>query len=110
MSNALVISAADYDPDGHSVAEELFGVINTGFHSFDQFQDLYDFIGATELRWPGGTLAESRPEVYGLDIPGLFDATDLYRCRRRRESCGVRICAISRRFSAAQPTAGFRGV
>lgn len=32
------------------------------------------------LRWSGGTLAQTRTEVCGFDIPGLFGSTRLCTC------------------------------
>ena len=78
MVHVVSVSSVDLNPSGYSVSADMFGVIQTGFNGFGEFQQLYEYLGGTHLRWPGGTLSEQRPEVYGLDIPGLFDATDLY--------------------------------
>jgi hypothetical protein len=60
------------------ISDLMFGAVQTGFQHFSGFRASMDHLGLSHVRWPGGTLAEQRPEVYGLTVPGLFDATDLY--------------------------------
>jgi hypothetical protein len=60
------------------ISDLIFGAVQTGFQHFSGFRSSMDYLGLSHVRWPGGTLAEQRPEVYGLTLPGLFDATDLY--------------------------------
>lgn len=64
------------DPD--PIKDEVFGAVYTGFRHFSGFRESAEELGLTHIRWPGGTLAEQRSEVYGLDVPDLFDAADLY--------------------------------
>jgi hypothetical protein len=64
--------------DSESINPYLFGAIQTGFQHFSGFRTSMDELGLTHVRWPGGTLSEQRPEVYGLDVEGLFNATELY--------------------------------
>lgn len=61
-----------------AIGAGMFGAIQTGFRHPYGFYASTDALGISHFRWPGGTLAEERPEVYGLDIEGLFDATYLY--------------------------------
>ncbi|TCP61638.1 hemolysin type calcium-binding protein [Rhodovulum bhavnagarense] len=60
------------------VAAEEFGAVQTGYTGFGAFDEQFTAMNLTTLRWPGGTLAETRDDVYGLDIDGLFDGTQLY--------------------------------
>lgn len=67
------------------INSEWFGAIQTGFHEFSGFGQAAQDLGMGLVRWPGGTLSETRPEVYGMDIPGLFDATELWVSDPHRE-------------------------
>lgn len=65
-------------PGASAISQSWFGAIQTGYQQASGFEAAAEDIGVGLLRWPGGSLSETRPEVYGLDIPGLFDATDLW--------------------------------
>lgn len=60
------------------VTAAQFGAIQTGFAAFPEFDAQMRALGLSHLRWPGGTLAETDPAVYGLDLPGIFDGTRLF--------------------------------
>ncbi|SIO02359.1 Hemolysin-type calcium-binding repeat-containing protein [Rhodovulum sp. ES.010] len=61
-----------------TVTSDQFGGIQTGYGGFSRFDEQFQDLGLNHLRWPGGTLAETDVDVYGLDVPGLFDGTQLY--------------------------------
>jgi len=73
------IKITGFNPEAQKINADWFGAIQTGFHSSDGFDHSVSELGISLIRWPGGTLSETRPDVYGLDIPGLFDATDLWQ-------------------------------
>ncbi|TCO70811.1 calcium-binding protein [Rhodovulum euryhalinum] len=60
-----------------TVTADQFGGIQTGYSGFGTFDAQFTELGLSTLRWPGGTLAETDPDVYGFDIDGLFDGTQL---------------------------------
>ncbi len=60
------------------IKDSLFGVIETGYGEVDQFEYATDQINGMGIRWPGGTLAEIRTDVYDLNYPDLFVASSLY--------------------------------
>jgi len=62
-----------------TIGKDWFGAIQTGYHGFRGFDQAAEALDIGLLRWPGGTLAEKRPDVYGFEHDGLFDATDLWR-------------------------------
>ena len=53
------------------VGENAFGAIYTSYGSFDTFADVSTALGVTTIRWPGGTLSETRPDVYSLSHENL---------------------------------------
>ena len=75
-SFSLQLQPVDEEMD--SISPLMFGAIQTGFQHFSGFRTAMDSLSLTHVRWPGGTLAEQRTDVYGLEIDGLFDATNLY--------------------------------
>jgi len=63
---------------GATVTADHFGGIETGFSGAAAFEAQFESLGFSTIRWPGGTLSETKTSVYGLDIPGLFDGTQLF--------------------------------
>jgi hypothetical protein len=49
----------------------LFGFRYTGFRDFDRFVEQTDHAHGGLIGWPGGYIAEDRPELFGYDYPGL---------------------------------------
>ncbi|MGC9419631.1 MAG: calcium-binding protein [Rhodovulum sp.] len=79
MDNLQIdIAFGDRVAGAETVTSDQFGGIQTGYSGFAQFDEQFVELGLSSLRWPGGTLSETAPDVYGLDIPGLFDGTQLY--------------------------------
>ncbi len=68
-----------------TIDHSWFGAVQTGFHSFDGFEESAEALNLGLVRWPGGTLAEKRTEVYGMEHEGLFDATDLWATNPNRD-------------------------
>jgi hypothetical protein len=64
-------------PGRECIGADLFGAVQTGFGSFDVFRSRSDLLGLSNVRWPGGGLAERKPDAYGLDVPGIFDGRKL---------------------------------
>lgn len=74
----MLIRTGTYDTSESTISADLFGVIQTGFPSDSSFARQADALAATNIRWPGGTISETRPDVYGLDVEALFDAAALW--------------------------------
>lgn len=72
-------------PGSDAVSAYEFGAVQTGFSSFDDFDEQFSQLGLSTLRWPGGTLSEVQPDIYGLEIDGLFDGTQLFNPDPNRE-------------------------
>lgn len=53
------------------VGEAAFGGVYTAYTNFDKYVEIADQLGTDLLRWPGGTLAETRPDRYGLEHENL---------------------------------------
>lgn len=65
-------------PSGASrISAELFGAVQAGYGGLNAFGACVEELGLSIVRWPGGGLAEGRPSVYGLDVPGILDRTAL---------------------------------
>ena len=113
MSNEfLILETSGASTDASTFSGSWFGAIQTGYRSFQGFETAAEDINIGLLRWPGGTLSETRPEVYGLDIPGLFDATDLWvhnPDRQRPDLAEALAYAIQQGFSFSMviPTARY---
>ncbi len=60
------------------VSDEHFGAIYTSFPQDTQFLAVMSEIGAHISRWPGGTLAELRTDVYDIGESIMLDPTSLY--------------------------------
>ncbi len=60
------------------IGDQFFGVIETGYGEVDEFEAAVEALNGGAIRWPGGTLAETRPDVYDLNYPDLFDASTLF--------------------------------
>ncbi|MBK1637269.1 calcium-binding protein [Rhodovulum adriaticum] len=69
---------AETEQQVQTVSADMFGAIQTGFQNFSGFEEQSETLGVTHVRWPGGTLSEAQEDVYGLDVPGIFDGTKLY--------------------------------
>jgi len=74
----LTISANSFSSDGQTIGGSHFGIIQTGFGEFSGFQNQFSELNGQSIRWPGGTLSEVQENVYGLDVPGIFDGTKLW--------------------------------
>lgn len=70
----LSVGAAAEIPDAPVWDAEMFGYRYTGFRPFHRFDAQLADNSIGTMVWPGGYLAEARPDSYGLDIPGLFAA------------------------------------
>ncbi|MEM1385998.1 MAG: calcium-binding protein [Pseudomonadota bacterium] len=79
MPSSVSIAATGGSGSSEVIGRDWFGAVQTGFHHFSGFDAAARAFDIGLLRWPGGTLAETRPEVYGLEHEGLFDATDLWK-------------------------------
>ncbi|MGF6863008.1 hypothetical protein ABIE69_003599 [Rhodobacteraceae bacterium MBR-64] len=79
MQNSQInVQTTDTEVSAVKFSSSWFGIIDTGFSRPKDFKEQFDQLDGGAIRWPGGTLAEFRPDVYGLDIDGLFDATKLF--------------------------------
>lgn len=78
MAPTYKIDVLDVARQGQTVSGAQFGIVQTGFGTAGTFNNAFDYLGGGHVRWPGGTLSEERPDVYSLDIPGLFDGTQSY--------------------------------
>lgn len=70
----LSVGTAAEIPDAPVWGPSMFGYRYTGFRPFHRFEAQLADNSIGTMVWPGGYLAEARPESYGLDIPGLFAA------------------------------------
>lgn len=71
--------AVDARVEGAEVIScDHFGAVETGFTRATAFFPAFEEVGFSHLRWPGGYLSEALENVYGLDVPGIFDGTQLY--------------------------------
>lgn len=77
--------ADDVDP----ISSDFFGGIYTGYRGFDAYSQHDTLLGLTNIRWPGGTLSETRPDVYDLNLPEVFDARNLYQFNADRQRPGL---------------------
>ena len=77
QANKFVSAAQFFDAD-------FFGIVQTGFGQFNQYKKQFDYLNGGHVRWPGGYLSEVQTDVYGLDIPGLFDGTQLWNPKPNR--------------------------
>lgn len=57
---------------------EHFGAIYSGYPQDAHYLAVLQEIGAHISRWPGGTLAELRPEIYDIGESTILDPTFLY--------------------------------
>lgn len=53
------------------VGEFAFGGVYTAYTPFDRFAEASEALGMNVIRWPGGTLAETRPDRYSLEYENL---------------------------------------
>lgn len=60
------------------VEKGLFGSIYSGYPQDKHFLSVLDKLGSYISRWPGGTLAETRSDVYDIGADEIFDATNLF--------------------------------
>lgn len=60
------------------VSEDHFGAIYSGFPQDTHFLAVMGEIGAHISRWPGGTLAELRTDVYDIGDATMLDPTTLF--------------------------------
>lgn len=58
---------------GGAWGPDFFGYLYTGFRSFSRFEAQLADQQVGMLVWPGGFIAETFPDRYGLDYPGLFN-------------------------------------
>ena len=68
---ALTISYQDLFNTGGEVTPNAFGGIYTSFRPFENYSQIAEELGATLVRWPGGTLSEVRTDRYGLEFENL---------------------------------------
>ena len=78
MTQTFTLQAGHLSESGNVLTPEHFGIIQTGFGNFNDFRAQFNYLSGGSVRWPGGTLSEQQTNVYGLDIPGLFDGTQLW--------------------------------
>lgn len=89
LDHEVAIHANDYTAKASVVSEEMFGLIQAGWQGVSAFEDQAEALGIGSLRWPGGNISETRPEVFGLSIPDLFDATNLFSPNPNRDRPGL---------------------
>ncbi len=58
---------------GGTWGPDFFGYLYTGFRSFSRFEAQLADQQVGMVVWPGGFIAETFPDRYGLDYPGLFN-------------------------------------
>lgn len=67
------------------VTEKHFGSVYSGFPQDAHYEAVQAEVGTTIFRWPGGYLAEERPEIYDITGAQVFDPTLLYSENSSRE-------------------------
>ena len=60
------------------IGDSFFGAIETGYGEVDEFEYAVGTLNGHGVRWPGGTLAETRTDIYDLNFPDLFDPSALF--------------------------------
>ena len=88
-NRSIDITIGGYKHDATVVSEDHFGAIQTGHTRSKLFDDQADTLGIGHIRWPGGTMSELETDIYGLDIPDLFDATNLFKHNPNRDRPGL---------------------
>ncbi|MFQ6552640.1 calcium-binding protein [Aestuariibius insulae] len=72
-----------------SFSEDHFGIIQANMFQWHHFEAHAERLESHHIRWPGGTLAEVDYDIYGLDIPNLFDGTKLWTHDENRQRPGL---------------------
>lgn len=85
----LVLAREAADAGNSTITEDWFGSVQTGFNTFAGYRDQFDALGATGVRWPGGTLSETQTDVYSLTNPDIFDGRHLYTYDANRDRPGL---------------------
>ena len=60
------------------IGDSFFGATETGYGEVDEFEYAVGTLNGHGVRWPGGTLAETRTDIYDLNFPDLFDPSALF--------------------------------
>lgn len=76
MTGPSVILAVDtgasaYADSTETLSDALFGARYISYNGIQRFLDQTDPLDLGLIVWPGGTLAETRPDRYGFDFDGL---------------------------------------
>ena len=113
-NRSIDIVEGGFTANGNTVSEDHFGAIQTGHVRSSLFEDQAEQLGVGHIRWPGGTLSELEPEIYGLDIPNLFDATQMFNPNPDRERPGLsdmleKAVDGEHSFSMIVPTSRYEG-
>ena len=114
MKTEISVKANVVANSGSTLTPDHFGIIQTGFGDFGEFSEEFQYMAGGHIRWPGGTLSEVQTNVYGLEIPGLFDGTQLWKFNADRVRPDLREMmdfAVSNNvgFSIQIPTARYAG-
>ncbi len=78
MPKVFTINTNNFSYSGQLLTVSHFGIIQTGFGRPINFESDFAYMNGGNIRWPGGNLAEVQTDVYGLDIPGIFDGTQMW--------------------------------
>ncbi len=85
----LRVNRGDYVEGSEQFSEAHFGIIQTNMFQWHHFESHAEKLESHHIRWPGGTLAEVDYDIYGLDIPNLFDGTKLWTHNENRQRPGL---------------------
>jgi len=67
----LETGASAYADASETIGDALFGARYISYRGVNRFLDQIDDIDVGLIVWPGGTLAETRPDRYGFEFDGL---------------------------------------
>lgn len=71
-TNLFVESGASAYADSlETLSDAMFGARYVSYYGINRFLDQIDDLNVGMIVWPGGTLAETRPDRYGFDFDGL---------------------------------------
>ena len=99
-----------YANSTETLSEALFGARYTSYFGINRFLDQTEDLDLGLIVWPGGTLAETRPDRYGFDFDGLQNPAnnkpDLTEMMEIAVARGTELSVILPTFRYADDLAG----